>query len=407
MDFYFKNFAYIRKKQYFCSPLRFTLYLHKMAQQRYQTQFDSYDGLQTVVCAIENFSPDRFLAALQQKNKMSLDYLVALDSQVLDAISHLQEQKYDLLNFSQEFNNQFVTRRNHCFSSAHQLLHKIHSGATQAKRIFTRFTPNSSAAVPSHTPATYTKPSIYERSPLGTEAYMPSLWPIETYPEEVQQLFHDLKRFFALLHDALILCVNVMRKEESIRRDAQQCCALYRSFKDDNYHRVKRILKSINIYTDQFSPFLNPAIDLRQSSASEEEFSQKGFHSLDYEDVCTLTVMELVEEEQRGEFTKEELNLFAENRPLIRRLHTIIANFDSYLDVNVANRKKLPAKYIACLLLWAQPKEEKAFVEYFAHTYQGQHSVPDNTTVNVQKNKIRNGDKLYEPLKALWNEIKG
>ena len=40
--------------------------------QRYQTRFDSYDGLQTVVCAIENFSPDRFLAALQQKNKVSL-----------------------------------------------------------------------------------------------------------------------------------------------------------------------------------------------------------------------------------------------------------------------------------------------------------------------------------------------
>ena len=300
-----------------------------MAQQRYQTQFDSYDGLQTVVCAIENFSPDRFLAALQQKNKVSLDYIVTLDSQVLDAVSRLQEQKLDLLSFSQDFNNQFVTRRNHCFSSAHQLLHKIHSGTSQVKRVFTHFTPNSSAAIPRHTPATYVKPSIYERSPLSMESYMPSLWSIESYPEEVQQLFNDLKRFFTLLKDALTLCVEVMRKEEYIRRDPNQCWALYRSFKDDNYHRVKRILKSINIYTDQFSPFLNPAIDLRQSSATEEEFSQKGFHKLDYEDVCTLTVKELVEEAQRGEFSEKELNLFAANRPLIRRLHAIIADFDS------------------------------------------------------------------------------
>ena len=97
-----------------------------MAQQRYQTQFDSYDGLQTVVCAIENFSPDRFLAALQQKNKVSLDYIVTLDSQVLDAVSRLQEQKLDLLSFSQDFNNQFVTRRNHCFSSAHQQIGRAH-----------------------------------------------------------------------------------------------------------------------------------------------------------------------------------------------------------------------------------------------------------------------------------------
>lgn len=374
--------------------------------QRYHTRFDSYDGLQTVVCAIENFSPDRFLAALQQKNKVSLDYIVTLDSQVLDAVSRLQEQKLDLLSFSQDFNNQFVTRRNHCFSSAHQLLHKIHSGTSQVQRVFTHFTPNSSAAIPRHTPATYVKPSIYERSPLSMESYMPSLWSIESYPEEVQQLFNDLKRFFTLLKDALTLCVEVMRKEEYIRRDPNQCCALYRSFKDDNYHRVKRILKSINIYTDQFSPFLNPAIDLRQSSATEEEFSQKGFHKLDYEDVCTLTVKELVEEAQRGEFSEKELNLFAANRPLIRRLHTIIADFDSLLDEKAASHKKLPAKYIACLLLWAQPKEEKAFVEFFKDNYQGTHEVPDNSTINVQKNKLRNGDDTYARLEGLWNEVK-
>jgi hypothetical protein len=311
----------------------------------------------------------------------------------------------DLFNFARDFNNRFVTRRNHCFSSAHQLLHKIHSGTTQVKRVFTRFTPNSSAAAPRNTPTTYVQPSIYERSPLSMEAYMPSLWPIESYPTEVQQLYEDLKRFFALLKESLLLCVEVMRKEEYIRRDPNQCRDLYRSFKEDNYHRVKRILKSINIYTEEFSSFINPAIDLRQSSASEEEFSQKGFHMLEYEDVCTLTVKELVEEAQRGEFSEKELHLFAENRPLIRRLHTIIDQFDTYLDEKSAARKKLPAKYIACLLLWAQPKEEKAFVEFFISNYQGIHEVPDNSTVNVQKNKLRNGDDTYTRLEGLWNAV--
>jgi hypothetical protein len=126
---------------------------------------------------------------------------------------------------------------------------------------------------------------------------------------------------------------------------------------------------------------------------------------LEYEDVCTLTVKELVEEAQRGEFSEKELHLFAENRPLIRRLHTIIDQFDTYLDEKSAARKKLPAKYIACLLLWAQPKEEKAFVEFFISNYQGTHEVPDNSTVNVQKNKLRNGDAVYSRLEGLWNEV--
>ena len=34
-----------------------------MAQQRYQTRFDSFEGLETVVQAIEGFSQERFLAS--------------------------------------------------------------------------------------------------------------------------------------------------------------------------------------------------------------------------------------------------------------------------------------------------------------------------------------------------------
>ena len=377
--------------------------------QRYQTRFDSYDGLQTVVCAIENFSPDRFLAALQQKNKVSLDYIVTLDSQVLDAVSRLQEQKLDLLSFSQDFNNQFVTRRNHCFSSAHQLLHKIHSGTSQVQRVFTHFTPNSSAAIPRHTPATYVKPSIYERSPLSMESYMPSLWSIESYPEEVQQLFNDLKRFFTLLKDALTLCVEVMRKEEYIRRDPNQCCALYRSFKDDNYHRVKRILKSINIYTDQFSPFLNPAIDLRQASDSEEEFSQKGFHNLEFDDVCSLATKELVEEEQRGIYTAEELQLFAEDREKITAVRYIITHFDEYLPAN-PRRKTVPADYVACLMGWCEIpiKKNLAFVNYFAATYKkanGQYKPPSNSAVNVKKRTSWKGLSEFEQVILQWESV--
>ena len=373
--------------------------------QRYQTNFDSFDGLQMVVGAIENFSPDRFLAALQQKTKVSIDYIVSIDSQVLDAIKHLQEEKMELTIFARDFNNQFVTRNNNYFNSAHLLLRKIHSGTSQTKRIFTRFTPLSSSAAPRHAPATYVQPAIYERSPLTTEPYMPSLWSLETYPPEVQDLFNDLKRFFSLLREALLLCVDVIRKEEYIRRDPQQCSALYEAFKEENYYRVKRILKSINIYTEEFSPFINPAIDLRQSCSTQEEFSQKAFHNQGYEDVCALSVKEIVEEAQRGEFTEQELNLFLTNRPLIRRLHTILADFDSYLEPKDASRKKLPAKYIACLLLWSQPKEDKAFVDYFLNTYQGAHSLPDYTTINVQKNKLRNGDPLYSQLETRWDAV--
>ena len=37
--------------------------------QRYQTRFDSFEGLETVVQAIEGFSQERFLASLHLNNR--------------------------------------------------------------------------------------------------------------------------------------------------------------------------------------------------------------------------------------------------------------------------------------------------------------------------------------------------
>lgn len=375
--------------------------------QRYQTQFDSFDGLNAVVRAIENFSEDRFLSSIHMKSSASLDFIVNLDSEVLAAIANLQKQHADLQAFSKEFNNQFVTRDNYYFNSAHQLLRKIHSGATQMKHIYRRLTPNSTAAAPRHAPATYVKPSIYERSALSTEAYTQPLYGLESYPPEVQNLYNDMNRFFTLLRDSLLLCIEVIRQEEYIRRDADQCCDLYNKFKDENYKRIKRHIHSINILTKEFDALFNPAIDLRQSSDSEAEFSQKGFHKLDYEDVCTLTVKELVEEEQRGEFTKEELMLFTENREKIRQVRYIIQHFDDFIPADY-KRATVPANLVACLMWWCDPKEDKAFVEYFTTTYQQSNHLlrpPSNPAVNQAKRKEWRNDPDYNLLISQWDNV--
>lgn len=375
--------------------------------QRYQIQFDSFDGLQSVVRAIENFSEKRFLSSLHLKSSMSLEDIISMDSEVLTAISHLQKQHADLQAFSKEFNNQFVTRDNHYFNSAHQLLRKIHTGATQVKHIYRRLTPNSTAAVPNHVPANYVKPSIYERSALGAEAYTQPLYGIESYPPEVQNLYNDMNRFFSLLRDSLLLCIEVIRQEEYIRRDAGQCCELYNKFKGENYLRIKRHINSINILSKEFDAFFNPAIDLRQSCATEEEFAQKAFHDQEFEDVCTLTVKELVEEEQRGEYTKEELLLFSDDREKIRQVRYIIQHFDQFIPADY-KRATVPANLVACLMWWCDPKEDKAFVEYFTTTYrQTNHLLrpPSNPAVNQAKRKEWRNDPDYSLLISQWDNV--
>ena len=102
--------------------------------QRYQTRFDSFEGLETVVQAIEGFSQERFLASLHLRNTRNLTHIANIDAQVLAAIASLQTQHAQLVDFSTTFNSQFVTKNNHYFNSAHQLLRKIHSGVTQMNK---------------------------------------------------------------------------------------------------------------------------------------------------------------------------------------------------------------------------------------------------------------------------------
>lgn len=377
--------------------------------QRYQTQFDSFEGLETVVQAIEGFSQERFLASLHLRSKRTLTDIAAIDTKVLAAIANLQEQHAQLVDFSQTFNNQFVTRNNHYFNSAHQLLRKIHSGVTQMKHIYKQFTPNSNAAVPASVQPNYTPPSIYERSALGIAPYTRPIFGLDVYSPEIQRLCTDMERFFEVLRDSLLVCLEVMRQEEYIRRNARHCKELYHDFKDENYLRIKKHIHSIRLQSSEFSPDNNPAIDLRQCCATEEEFAQKAFHDQEFDDVCSLAVKELVEEEQRGIYTSEELQLFAEDREKILAVRYIISHFDEYLDPN-PRRKNVPADYVACLMGWCEIpiKKNLAFVRYFADTYtkaNGQYKPPSNSAVNVKKRSDWKSISEYEQLISLWESV--
>lgn len=375
--------------------------------QRYQTRFDSFEGLETVVQAIEGFSQERFLASLHLRNSRNLTHIANIDAQVLAAIANLQTQHAQLVDFSTTFNSQFVTKNNHYFNSAHQLLRKIHSGVTQMKNIYKQFTPNSSVAVRPIVAQDYTAPSIYERSSLSVAPYTRPLFDIKDYPMEVQQLCCDMARFFDVLRESLLVCLEVIRQEQYIRRDPTQCTELYHDFKEDNYLRIKKNIHSIRLNTSEFSPNNNPAIDLRQASETEEEFSQKGFHNLEFDDVCSLATKELVEEAQRGEFSEVELTLFVEDKTKIKQIRYIIHHFDEYLPAN-HKRKNVPAAYVACLMAWCEPKEDLAFVKYFADTYNDAHgrfTPPSNPAVNQAKRPNWKRDPEFSELISQWENV--
>ena len=168
------------------------------------------------------------------------------------------------------------------------------------------------------------------------------------------------------------------------------------------------MLNAINLESRDFMAENNPAIKMRNESRDEKQFAKRGFHNLTEAATTALASKEIVEEARRGEFTAQELWLFdGYDRESIRRVRAIIQNFDTYLPEDYT-RKTLPAKYIACLMQWRRPHEDKGFVAYFTKTYQdagGKLSVPKNPAVNQQKNELKKSDSDYVSLVEKWERI--
>lgn len=373
----------------------------------YETQITNEDNLQSVLNAIDHFNYDRLLYALQGRRFLSVADILELDSQIIEATAKLQSEFANLKEAAPTFNKRFVHKNNHYFSSTQSLLYKIRSGMARLKGLYTKLTPNNAASIP-QLPEGNAKPLIYDRSSLGNAEYALNLFPDDVRPE-VKKLYEDLVTFLSMMEDAIRLCQDVIEHENIIRRDANQCLELYFNFKDEHYSHIKQLMKQITASWNDIEKITNPAICLREQTNSDADFSQKGFHKLEYDDVCTLATKEIVEEAQRGEFTKEELMIFPNDKQKILIVRHIVNQFDSFLDEQYITHKKLPAKYIAILLLWAQPKEDYAFVKYFKKTYttsNDKYLVPDNSSVNQQKNALKSSDSDYLRLTRAWSAIK-
>ncbi|MCI7556069.1 MAG: hypothetical protein MST03_04655 [Bacteroidales bacterium] len=332
---------------------------------KYETRIDNEDGLQAVLIAIRHFNYDRFTCVLYQKSRFDLTHVLSLDAEVLAVTAKLEIEYAKLVTISRTFNQRFVLPNNQVFSAAKQLLNSIRSGLSELKKLYKFFTPNKAAPVPTR-PIGNSIPYIYNRSQLGNAEYMQSLFPDEIEPK-AKQLFNHLFEFLKLIEQAFILCEDVLHEENEIRKDSKQCHELYIEFKNDQYQSIFSLIKT-DCFNKNILGISNSATELRENSPSEEVFSQKGFHNLPHNDVIGLATKELFEKAQYGDCTPDELALFKEDEAKIKRVRSIIQNFDSILE-NLTKKNNIPAEAIASLLVWSKPIEKLKFYNYVKKTY--------------------------------------
>lgn len=373
----------------------------------YLSQIETLDNLQYVAGLVDGFNQDRFLAALMGKRNISTDKIVRMKNELVEITNRLEEEYIALEEFGKVFNDQFATRNNKCFSSAMTLLRKIRSGMSLMIKTYRGFaSKNEAARRAAH--ALEQPLDLYSHSQMGGQEYTPPLFGIEDFTPEVRDLYDAMKRFMDFMGKSFNLCEGILEEEEQIRQDPDACLERYHIFKDEHRAKIKDMLDGIQLDSHVFLAENNPAIKMRSEASSERQFAERGFHNLTEAATTALASKEIVEEARRGEFTAQELWLFdGRERDFIRRVRFIIQHFENYLPEGY-KRQTIPAKYIASLMWWCKPHEDKSFVAYFTLTYKeagGQYKVPNNSAVNQKKNELKNTDSEYQSLVEAWKSV--
>ena len=370
----------------------------------YSSQIETLENLQYVAGLIDGFNQDRFLAALMGKRNITTDKIIRMRNELNDITNRLEEEYLILEEFGKTFNDMFATRNNKCFSSAMTLLRRMRGGLSKLTHIFRQFAPTHEAAR-RQAHAQDQSLNLYSHSQMGGQEYTLPMFGIDEFTPQVRELYDAMKRFMEYMAKSFSLCEGVLEEEQLIRKDPEACHERYLMFKAIHAAKIKDMLDAIQLDSSAFRPENNKAIKMRIETPDERQFAAKGYHNLTESETTALASKEIVEEERQGEFSREELWLFDNReRADIRHIRHIIQFFDSFLPPDY-KRQILPAKYIASLIIWCKPQEDKRFVTYFTNIYKqadGKLRVPHNSAVNQQKKDIDPSSTEYLSLVEQW-----
>ena len=377
------------------------------------TIYDPKQGLEKLSDNIEKFNIERFTAAMNYKSWNDTEIEI-MAREVNEYRIKLEKEHLRLIEYAKTFNQEFATDNNQCFNTALKLLRKLRCGISEVKRIYKKFCPRPPRHRFYYTATATRKPSAFEYSYLAIDSFQLSLFPLdsEIYSASVRGLYNELGKFFHQLSLSLALCMKVMEDEEKIRKDNDYCNYLFEKFKKEVMSQMTAFLSLFPSEAECFQVSNNPAIASLNSYSSTKAWAPFGFHKFCKNDVKLLVIKEVMEEEKRGKYTKEELLLFGNDPKRIDKSNNIIYHFDELMPDNY-QRKKLDGKIIAMFMRWCGITNEEIFVKYFNKKYlenpNHAYMTISKSAINTAKNKLPitdPDDKLYKAFVEKLNNMR-
>lgn len=151
--------------------------------------------------------------------------------------ARLNIESMDLVEFSNNFIEEYATDHNECFRIAEKLVRRIGTTITGSMKIFRKFCPVVRRKLDS---VGNIVPTL-DYSRLTFRQYYGQMFGVEVYIDLVKTLLHELATFFYHLLSVLALCKDMIRKEEEVRGDYKRLKSIFEKSCDELLHNVRKV----------------------------------------------------------------------------------------------------------------------------------------------------------------------
>ena len=322
-------------------------------------------GLEKVLDAMDELLAEKFIEGI--KNKHRTAYEIEQTTEMVKMYQHrVNIEAKALTRFSERFIRSFATDNNKCFNTAEILFKKIKSTIASLKKIFYKTTPVDYTQLPEGVES----PSVFDKSPLGHGDYVPDMFGIESFPKNVQELFHAIDTLFSTSSVMLALCHEMIVKEEETRNDIVQLRQIYKESCEELLGVVRAA--SFFLVPTQELPE-NELEELRKKTGSDEDesFLKRGYHACDKGVMTQYLIIKTINQARNEGLTETEAYYWRKNHDKALKVRKVIENFDKVSDVK-GQGTSLSSMVMVEFLKWCgvpESQETQLYSKYFVPKY--------------------------------------
>ena len=302
----------------------------------------------------------------------------------------LNNESMELVEFSENFIEEYSTDHNKCFRLTEKLVRRIGTTITGSMKIFRKFCPVVHRKLDG---AGNIVPTLdYTR--LTFRQFQGQFFGVEVYIDLVRTLLHELAAFFYHLVTVLKLCKDMIRKEEEVKGDYERLKKIFEKSCDEVLcciHDVYNTFGQVKLISDE------ELEERRKNGRPMKEWLAKEYHAHDKQWLKREAYLYRLATGRQYGLDEIASQLWAHNPEWGRKVCDIIPKLDT-LNIPFKHSKKAEAKgkkgtytprEMVYLIKWSgvsmmsddgktviNEENEKKFYLYLQKNYHGEYNLP-------------------------------